>query len=56
MNRNENLQKLASKVSVEGDKVASDWCDTWNMGIEALKHKLSLFPHQIWKVQMFTLS
>ena len=27
LDSNENLQELASKVSVEGDKVASDWCD-----------------------------
>ena len=24
-------------MSVEGDEVASDWCDKWNIGIEALK-------------------
>ena len=24
-------------MSVEGDKVASQWCDKWIMGIEALK-------------------
>ena len=37
LNSNENLQELARKVSVERDKVASDWCDRWNMGIDALK-------------------
>ena len=37
LDSNENLQELASKVSVEGDKVAGDWCGKWNMGIEALK-------------------
>ena len=37
LDSNKNLQELVSKVSVEGEKVAGDWCDKWNMGIEALK-------------------
>ena len=42
LDSNENLQELASKVSVEGNKVTCDLCDKWNMEIDALKHKLSI--------------